>query len=67
MQCTDGTSATFHFERLSLFHGYGTGRFSRGSMSFAYGLSAEDAGPYLELPEGKRLERSDTGLALVDL
>jgi hypothetical protein len=67
MQCTDGTTATFHFQRLSLFHGYGTGSFSRGSMSFAYGLTAEEAGPYLALPEGKKLTGNGTELALVDL
>src|SRR5689334_23024309 len=35
MHCSDGATATFHFQRLSVFRGYGTGTFSRGSMSFA--------------------------------
>jgi hypothetical protein len=35
-------------------------------MSFAYGLTAEEAGPYLTLPEGKQLRRSGTELTLVD-
>jgi hypothetical protein len=36
-------------------------------MSFAYGLTAEEAGPYLKLPEGKKLTHSGTELKLVDL
>ena len=67
MQCSDGATATFHFQRLTVFRGYGAGSFSRGSMSFAYGLSAEEAGPYLRLPAGKKLRHSGTALTLVDL
>ena len=67
MQCSDGAIATFHFQRLTVFRGYGAGSFSRGSMSFAYGLTAEEAGPYLKLPEGKKLRRSGMELTLVDL
>jgi len=67
MRCTDGASATFKFQRLNIFRGYGGGSFSRGAMSFAYGLTAEEAGPYLTLPDGKRLGGNATELALVDL
>jgi hypothetical protein len=67
MHCSDGTTATFHFKRLSVFRGYGVGSLSRGSMSFAYGLKAEEARPYLKLPKGKRLTHSGTELELVDL
>ena len=67
MRCSDGATATFHFQRLSVFRGYGVGSFSRGSMSFAYGFTAEEAGPYLKLPEGKKLTHNGTELALVDL
>lgn len=67
MHCSDGASAKFQFQRLSVYRGYGAGNFSRGSMSFAYGFSAEEAGPYLRLPEGKKLAHNGTGLALVDL
>ena len=66
MQCSDGATATFSFKRLDIFRGYGVGSFSRGAMSFAYGLTAEEAGPYLTLPDGKGLSGSGTGLALVD-
>jgi hypothetical protein len=31
------------------------------------GLTAEEAGPYLILPEGKKLARNGTELELVDL
>jgi hypothetical protein len=65
--CSDGASATFRFERLSVLRGFGAGRFSRGTMSFAYGLSAEEAEPYLKLPQGKRLSSSGNELKLVDL
>jgi hypothetical protein len=67
LHCSDGASATFQFRRLSVFRGYGVGNFSRGSMSFAYGLSAEEAGPYLRLPKGKKLTYSGTVLKLADL
>ena len=67
MHCSDGTTATFHFQRLSVFRGYGAGSFSRGAMSFAYGFTADDAAPYLKLPEGKKLAHNGTELELVDL
>ena len=66
MHCSDGTTATFHFQRLSIFRGYGVGSFSRGSMSFAYGLTAEEAGPYLKLPKGKKLTYNGIRLELID-
>jgi hypothetical protein len=67
MQCSDSATATFRFKRLSIFRGYGTGNFSRGAMSFAYGLTAEEAAPYLTLPHGKRLKSNGKELTLVDL
>lgn len=67
MQCNDGATARFRFQRLSVFRGHGTGSSSRGAMSFVYGLRAEEATPYLTLPEGKKLARSGTELTLVDL
>jgi len=67
LHCTDGTSATFHFQRLTVFRGYGAGSFSRGPMSFSYGLTADEAGPYLKLPKGKKLMHNGTELELVDL
>jgi hypothetical protein len=67
LECTDGTTATFHFQRLTVYRGYGVASFSRGEMSFAYGFTPEDAGPYLNLPEGKKLMHNGTELALVDL
>lgn len=67
LRCSDGATATFYFQRLSVFRGYGSGNFSRGAMSFAYGFAADEAGPYLKLPEGKALTHNGTHLALVDL
>jgi hypothetical protein len=65
--CSDGSSATFTFKRLNIYKGHGTGRLSRGSMSFAYGLTAEEAAPYLKLPKGKKLAGNGTDLKLVNL
>jgi hypothetical protein len=67
ISCSDGTRATFHFKRLTVFRGHGSGSFSRGPMSFAYGLSAEEARPYLILPEGKKLVQIGPELQMVDL
>jgi len=38
MRCTNGLTAS---------SGHGTGRLKRGTMRFTYGLSAEEASPYL--------------------
>ena len=65
LRCSDGSSATFQFKRLDLRRGHGAGTFTRGPMTFAYGLAAEDAAPYLALPKGKALANDGTGLALV--
>lgn len=67
MRCSDDTTATFLIKRLSVFRGHGAGKFSRGPMSFAYGLTAEEAGPYLKLPAGKKLVHNGTELELVNL
>lgn len=66
LSCSDGTRATFRFQRLTVFRGHGSGSFSRGPMSFAYGLTAEEAGPYLTLPAGKKLVQIGDELAMVD-
>ncbi len=67
LRCSDGASATFKFQRLSMRQGHGSGRFSRGPMSFAYGLTADEAQPYLKLPKGKKLAGNGTDLKLVNL
>jgi hypothetical protein len=67
MQCTDGHTATFHFQRLSVFRGHGAGNTSRGSMSFTYGLTTVESQPYLKLPAGKKLVNSGNKLGLVDV
>jgi hypothetical protein len=67
LKCTDGSTATFQFKRLTVRRGHGGGRFGRGSMSFTYGLSAEEARPYLRLPKGKKLALEGKELKLVDL
>lgn len=65
--CSDGTTATFQFQRLSVYRGHGIASFSRGEMSFAYGFAPEEAAPYLKLPTGKKLKHNGTQLALVDI
>lgn len=67
LQCTDGATAKFQFKRLSVKRGHGIGSFNGGSMSFAYGLTAEEAAPYLKLPKGKKLVHNGTELELVSL
>jgi hypothetical protein len=66
LQCSDGATANFKFKRLSTFRGYGAGAFSRGTMSFTYGLTSEQSARYLTVPAGKRLEDQGTVVALVD-
>lgn len=66
MHCTDAAAATFRFKRLSVFSGYGVGTFSRGSMSFTYGIAVEEAGRYLTVPEGKKLVQRGTEPELID-
>ena len=65
LRCTDGAGATFRFDRLTITRGHGDGTFSRGPMSFTYGLNAEESQPYLRLPAGKRLSHNGTTLELV--
>jgi hypothetical protein len=67
LHCSDGSSSTFQFKRLNLYQGHGGGRFNKAAMSFAYGLTAEEAKPYLKLPRGKKLAGDGTALALVNL
>jgi hypothetical protein len=67
LECSDGSAATFRFERLTIRRGHGAGSFTRGPMNFAYGLSAEEAARYLKLPEGKKLAGRGADLELVDL
>lgn len=67
LQCSDGTSASFNFHRLSLAQGYGTGSTSRGPMSFSYGLSLNESAPYLKLPAGKILRQDGEKLILQDI
>ena len=67
MRCSDGITASFQFQRLSITRGYGTGSSSRGALSFTYGLSSSESGRYLRLPPGKMLSLGDMALELVDL
>jgi len=67
LRCSDSSRASFHFVRLTISRGHGSGSFSRGSLSFSYGLTAEEAKPYLILPQGKKLVNEGTALEMVDL
>ena len=66
MSCSDGGNANFRIQRLTIFKGHGAGETSRGTMSFAYGLSMAESQRYLKLPEGKKLDTNGSQLALVD-
>jgi hypothetical protein len=65
LRCSDGLSAVFSFQRLTLRRGYGAGASDGSALSFTYGLSAEDSAPYLKLPAGQELRRDGTHLELV--
>lgn len=65
LECSDGAGAAFWFQRLSMMRGYGADRPGGSTLSFTYGLSAEDSAPYLRVPAGKAL--SNDGRALVPL
>lgn len=67
LKCSDSSTATIKFQRLSILRGYGTGISSVGTMSFTYGLSAIDSEPYLKLPPGKALVLDGKILVLVDV
>jgi hypothetical protein len=66
LRCGDGTTATFHFQRLSVFSGQGSGAYGLSSMSFTYGLTADQSKPYLKLPPGKTLRQNGEVLQLID-
>jgi hypothetical protein len=66
LTCNDGSRATFSFARLTVFRGHGSGSYSRGPMSFSYGMPAAEAKRYLTLPAGKNLVRVAMALQLVD-
>jgi hypothetical protein len=64
LRCSNGASATFQFQRLSLRRGYGAG-ISGSALSFTYGLTAEESASYLKLPAGKELRGDGNHLELV--
>jgi len=64
LRCSNGATAAFQFQRLSLRRGYGAGT-SGSALSFTYGLTAEESAPYLKLPFGKTLMGDGSTLALV--
>jgi hypothetical protein len=66
MHCSGGSNATFQFRALSTLTGYGFGRARTGDLSFAYGMTPEQAEGYLRLPAGKKLRRKDSMLILSD-
>jgi len=66
LHCSDGSSADFRFTRLTLQRGHGGGRFTRGPMNFTYGLTLEEARPYLKLPKGKKLRQEGKKIELVE-
>ena len=66
MRCTNGATGTYHFTRLTMEKGYGQGRYNQRSMSFTYGLTADESRPYLKLPTGKKLDHSGKTLQLVE-
>jgi hypothetical protein len=66
MDCNGGARAAFQFRALSTLTGYGFGRAGAGEVSFAYGMTPEQAEPYLRLPSGKKLGTKGSALVLSD-
>jgi hypothetical protein len=67
MLCSNGAVGTYRYKRLSLVKGYGAGIYRQHSMSFTYGLTADESRPYLKLPPGKKLEHNGKTLMLADI
>src|SRR5471032_1141373 len=67
MRCSDGATGTIQFQHVSVGLGYGTGSSSDGPMSLTYGLSANEAAPYLQLLTGKTLRADGKDLELVEI
>lgn len=64
VRCNDGGVVELSFNELSLLSGYGYGTTSRGSASFTFGLTPEQASKYLTLPKGKQLIKREKGPVL---
>jgi hypothetical protein len=64
LRCGDGVKLGFTFQRLTMLRGYGVGNLG-GSLSFTYGLTAEESVRYLQLPLGKELKGEGHSLELV--
>lgn len=65
MRCNDGNVAEFDFYGLSMTSGYGLGQSTKGVVSFTFGLDADEAAPYLKLPENQRLQNKEGKLTLL--
>jgi hypothetical protein len=66
INCTRGAHTTFQFRALNTLAGYGFGRTGKSDVSFTYGMTLEQAEPYLRLPSGKKLRTQDSGPVLAD-
>jgi hypothetical protein len=68
LRCTDGTTAIFHFRRLSMFSGHGAGNSSRGLMSFRVRAHRRRSRAVPEAARGQEeLAQNGTDLELADL
>jgi hypothetical protein len=67
IHCTDGSNVDLEFEGLGPLSGFGQGPTPRGTVSFTFGLTPDEAAPYLHLPAGKRIALTRQGPKLQDL
>ena len=67
VSCDDGSSAEFEFVGLSALSGYGKGTTSLGIATFTFGLSVDEAKPYLVVPMGQTLVEVDGKPAIMAL
>jgi hypothetical protein len=66
IDCSWGAHAAFQFRALNTLTGYGFGRAGKSDVRFTYGMTPEQAEPYLRLPSGKRLRTQDSTPVLAD-
>lgn len=62
LQCSDGKRAIIQFNALGMVSGYGFGTTDDGEpIKFAYGLTQDEAGPYIATPKRKAREKARSG------
>lgn len=67
VQCNDGNVAELSFNALSMLSGFGYGKTTRGTASFTFSLTPDEASAYLKLPARKKLGTRDKHVEMIDV